>query len=204
MAAANFKQLHDFHNPNSVSFATPFGKDSHDIESQLHAFEQIEQRLMLSGITNHTQSVTSHEFNIRNTPQHDRKLKHQRWYPRSKSSQQFNRSSVALRVIEKDKRWHKMQRFHAKIRGIGISSGLQQLVGLEMLPYLDLHQRGFPEWRNTPVVASHLPSLEKLIEHLRVTSLQKVISSSLNPDIIQRGHVSFLLLLASCFYLIFY
>ena len=117
--------------------------------------------------------------------------KNQRWYHKHRVPQ-VNKSSVASKLTEKEKRWRKMQRFHARNRGVGVSAHLLQLVELDLSPKLDLHSRGVPEWNNTSLTAVHLPILQQATQgvHLDGTSLDRFISRSMNPDIVARGYVS--------------
>ena len=117
--------------------------------------------------------------------------KNQRWYHKHRVPQ-VNKSSVASKLTEKEKRWRKMQRFHARNRGVGVSAHLLQLVELDLSPKLDLHSRGFPEWNNTSLTVVHLPILQQATQgvHLDGTSLDRFISRSMNPDIVARGYVS--------------
>lgn len=92
----------------------------------------------------------------------------------------------------KEKRWHKMQRFHARNKGRTIASDLLDLVGVESPPFKNLQQRGFHVWQNTTTVARHLQSLRAALNHAAVNTAlwNGTLPASLNSDIVARGNVS--------------
>lgn len=110
-----------------------------------------------------------------------------RWY--ANETQRLRHSHTMSQLSEKEKRWRKIQRFHARNKGHGLSSELLKLVGAPLLPPLRLSDRGFSDWHNTSRIASLLPNLHGHIAS-ESTLNDKVRALSLNPDIVARGHVS--------------
>lgn len=175
-----------FQNLNISSLAL-----SRSESGQLFTSERQNQQLVLSNVLNHTESkyqVMLQE--IGHNVSHGKNSKNQRWYPNRSVVQ---KSSAVLKLREREKRWHKMQKFHAQNRGAGISTGLLQLLGLQLPHVLNVYERGFPHWHNTSLVESHLATLQKAVQHTQRTSLERVVPFSLNPDIVLRGEVSYFL-----------
>ena len=160
----------------------------HITTEEVQSLEVADGKIFIQNHTVYTVNRKSHELGL-----HKKKYsKKQKLYHKRSTPKHSNRSSVAVKFTEKERRWHKMQQFHARHRGVGISGGLLKLVGLQLSSYSDLHGRGFSEWHNTTVTLSHLPTLQKAVQmvDLDVASPDRFISMSMNPDIIARGHVS--------------
>lgn len=92
------------------------------------------------------------------------------------------------RLTEKEKRWGKLRRYHARNKRVTISRDLSRLGGISLPPSSSLQDRGFPLWNNNSVVASRLPSLLQALRKIGVDGISDT-TRSLNPDIIARGHV---------------
>jgi hypothetical protein len=159
---------------------------------EFHISEENKPSLVLSGDTNNSGSeyhVKLQELGTLNLS-YSKGSSNQRWYPNRKV---VHDSSVLSKLKEKEKRWHKMQRFHARYKGAGLSAGLLQLAGLQLPHSLNLHERGFPDWHNTSLVEIPMLTLQKVVNQSKGTSMESVVSFSLNPDIVLRGEVSTLL-----------
>ena len=112
--------------------------------------------------------------------------------PTSENLMNWHQRNVSIishsRLTEKEKRWGKLRRYHARNKRVTISRDLSRLGGTSLPPSSSLQDRGFPLWHNNSVVASHLPSLLMAQRKIGVDGISDT-TRSLNPDIIARGHV---------------
>ena len=104
-------------------------------------------------------------------------------------TQRISHSHSVSRLSEKERRWRKIQHYHARNREGYLSNQLLKLMGVSLLPILSLSDRGFSDWYNSSRISSLLPNLHGHIGS-ESTLNDKVRALSLNPDIVARGDVS--------------
>jgi hypothetical protein len=164
---------------DSVTSSTetyPLSKATADYHSQ----GANERRLMQSepyNAANHNDSHTMYEHVLRSHLVRQNLMpKPQRWY--------HKKVNKSVRLTEKERRWHKMQIFHARNKGVGISGDLLRLLGIVLPLSSSLNERGF---HNTAQVASQLHTVKETMKHNPLQDGSRHGNKTLSNNIIARG-----------------